>query len=145
MKRIFSLTLALLLSFGAFAQQPTADFFNQVDALLKKYVKNGQVDYAGLKGNADLNKLIQFIEGASVDGIDTKTKQAFYINAYNLTVIKAAADAYPLGSVLDINGFFDTGKFRELAIASRCYKIQGADTLSNIIYRCRKLGVMFFE
>ena len=39
---------------------------------------------------------------------DKTNYQAFWINAYNLSVIKGIVDNYPLKSPLDVKGFFDT-------------------------------------
>ena len=41
----------------------------------------------------------------------SKEKQSFYINAYNLTVIKAVVDNYPIDSPMDVSGFFDAKKY----------------------------------
>jgi len=85
-------------------------FFNEVDALLKKNVTNGLVKYDQLKNNSDLKSLINTIETAKVSNLDDNTKQAFYINAYNLLVINSALEKYPLSSVQSVSGFFDSKK-----------------------------------
>ena len=36
---------------------------------------------------------------------------AFYINAYNVLVIKQVVDNYPINSPKDVTGFFDERKF----------------------------------
>lgn len=85
-------------------------FFNDVDAFMKAHVKNGQVDYANLTNDNILNNLVATVGTANLSGLDANTKQAFYINAYNLLVIKGAVDNYPLNSVLSVNGFFESKK-----------------------------------
>jgi len=87
--------------------QSTTEFFTKADAFLKKHVSNGRVDYKTIKGNtADLDALLKMAEGISVSKSDPKVYQAFYINAYNLAVIKGIASNFPVKSPLDIKGFF---------------------------------------
>ncbi|MEL7021175.1 MAG: DUF547 domain-containing protein [Bacteroidota bacterium] len=96
---------------AALADAPISKaFFDRTDQFMKTNVRNGLVDYSGLKKDATLNELTKTIATARIAHLDDNTRQAFLINAYNLLVIKGAADAYPLVSVLDINGFFDTQK-----------------------------------
>ncbi len=92
------------------AQQSFTDFFNQTDALLKQYVQEGQVNYQAIKEEKQLGQLTSFVAQADLSGTNKATTQAFYINAYNLIVIEQAAMAYPLSSVLNVNGFFDAKK-----------------------------------
>lgn len=112
MKNLTS-TLIVILSLTTLTQaQSTFDkrFFDRTDAFLKIHVQDGKVDYQSLAGNPALKSLILEIESANLQGLDANTTQAFYINAYNLLVINAAAEAYPLNSVLRLNGFFDAKK-----------------------------------
>ena len=94
--------------------QKTIDnqFFNQVDAFFKTYVSDGLVKYDQLKNNAELKDLTTQIANAKVTNLDKNTIQAFYINSYNLLVINAVAEKYPLSSVMKVNGFFDSAKRR---------------------------------
>ena len=94
------------------AQKIDQQFFNQADAFFSKQVQNGLLNYGALKNNQDLNQLISLIENADLSEVNDATKKAFYINAYNLHVIHAAAIAYPLNSVMDINGFFESKKIK---------------------------------
>lgn len=112
MKKINILIVLIVFGFvGLQAQNNIGNaFFDKADAFFKMYVKNGRIDYKNLKNNASLNNLIKEVSSAKLTNANSKTKQAFFINAYNLHVIKGAADAYPLKSVLDVNGFFDTKK-----------------------------------
>ncbi|MEL6134347.1 MAG: DUF547 domain-containing protein, partial [Bacteroidota bacterium] len=89
-----------------------ASFFDQTDQFLKSYVKNGSVAYERLQNNAQLAELTDFVAGAQISNLNAATQQAFYINAYNLLVIKGAVANYPLTSVLNINGFFDGKKYK---------------------------------
>ncbi|GMN09927.1 hypothetical protein MTsPCn9_19700 [Croceitalea sp. MTPC9] len=101
--------LAFLFQFGI--AQNTTDFFSKADTFFKTYVKNGRVDYRSLKENPDsLNELIDLTNAISVSESDKATYQAFWINGYNLSVIKGIVDNYPIKSPLDKAGFFDKTK-----------------------------------
>lgn len=83
-------------------------FFNKADAFFKTYVSNGRVHYDKIKADSSsLNELIDMMAVAKVSKSNTKDFQAFYINAYNLSVIKGIVDKYPTKSPLNIGGFFD--------------------------------------
>ena len=88
--------------------QSTTEFFTKADAFFKTYVKDGRVDYAGIKSNpATLNELVELAKSINVSKNDAKRYQAFWINAYNVSVIKGIVANYPTKSPLDISGFFD--------------------------------------
>ena len=111
MKSIISLFITMFILSGTiFGQTIDKKFFNDTHSFLQKNVKNGRVNYTGLKSNAQLKSLIQVVENANVANADDATKKAFYINAYNLLVINQAAQKYPLNSVQDIAGFFERKK-----------------------------------
>jgi len=102
---IFSLIFS-----GAFAQD-TASFFSKADAFFKTYVKDGKVAYKAIKNNPEqLNELVGLAEGIEVSVGNSSEYQAFWINGYNLTVIKGIVDNYPVKRPTDIRGFFDKTK-----------------------------------
>ncbi|WP_187270929.1 DUF547 domain-containing protein [Neolewinella aurantiaca] len=86
------------------------DFIADTDALLKRYVKQGRIDYTGIKASDDLKPLISKIAQTDLASLKGNAKKAFLINAYNLLVINQVLENYPLASVLDVNGFFDAKK-----------------------------------
>lgn len=94
--------------------QPGLDvFFSQADAFISKVVENGKVDYAGIKSNPqDLRDLTEMIGNADLSAADKNTETAFYLNAYNISVISGVVEKYPIGSPLDISGFFDAKKYK---------------------------------
>lgn len=104
----------LFLGFSAKAdQQDIYSFFDEADALFGKYTTEGYVDYTALKLNpAPLNSLVSQIADMDLSSADAKTRQSFYINAYNITTIKAVVDNYPIDSPMDVSGFFDTKKHK---------------------------------
>ncbi|MEL6973850.1 MAG: DUF547 domain-containing protein [Bacteroidota bacterium] len=109
MKHLSLLLLSLFagISSGAYAQD-TETFFSGTESFLKVYVKEGRVAYKAITSNpAELNELIALAEGITVPKSDEKTYQAFWINAYNLLVIKSIVEQYPIASPLDKVGFFD--------------------------------------
>ncbi len=110
-KRTIILVLALVginLSFS----QDTAEFFSKADIFFKTHVKNGRVDYGTIKANpSNLYSLLDLAQTILVSKKDSSTYQAFWINAYNLSVIKGVIDNYPIKSPLDVNGFFDKATY----------------------------------
>ena len=49
-------------------------------------------------------------DAVSVDDLDILTQKAFWINVYNVIVIKSVIENYPVESPLSISGFFDKKK-----------------------------------
>jgi hypothetical protein len=83
-------------------------FFKKSDVFFKKYVANSKVDYAAVKSNSsDLETLLNLTENANLNGLTDNETKAFWINAYNLHVIKGVVAKYPVKSPLDVPGFFD--------------------------------------
>ena len=65
-------------------------------ALLGKYVKNGVVDYAGLKREEEaLNLYLDQLERVRTQDLSKNEQLAFYINAYNAKAIKLVLMGYP--------------------------------------------------
>lgn len=91
--------------------QSTSDFFSKTDAFLKEHIQDGLVDYKGIHDNpAALNALVKMAGQLSVRKDKSEEYQAFWINGYNLMVIKGIVDNYPIKSPMDIGGFFDIKK-----------------------------------
>ena len=98
--------IILVLSFNMGFSQGPATFFTKADAFFKANVSNGKVNYAGIHKNQDkLNELLSLANTVKVSKSDTKNYQAFWINAYNVSVIKGIIDNYPIKSPLDKAGF----------------------------------------
>lgn len=99
-------TFFLSVNFGY--GQDTKAFFSEADVFFKEYVQNGRVDYKKLKKDpSQLDTLIKMAEGISISKDQSDIYQSFWINGYNLHVIKGIVENYPLKSPLDIPGFFD--------------------------------------
>ncbi|RDK89050.1 DUF547 domain-containing protein [Marinirhabdus gelatinilytica] len=110
---------SLLLSFLFFIflvangnSQNLATFFDEADSVFSTYVSNGKIAYKELaKDPSKLEKVLTTAATISVSPSDAKKYQAFWINAYNLAVIKGIVDNWPITSPLDKKGFFDTTKY----------------------------------
>ncbi|QMU31144.1 DUF547 domain-containing protein [Adhaeribacter radiodurans] len=108
MKKIFSCVVLLFLCSTSFAQNTLPAFTDEADAFFKKYVAEGKVAYAAIKKEEKSIQLLTNKIGAiNLQGIPDNSKKAFYINAYNLLVIQAVTNLYPVKSVMDKPGFFD--------------------------------------
>jgi hypothetical protein len=91
--------------------QETSSFLKNADNFFKTYIKNGHVDYKAVKTNvSELDAILNQAKNIVITKSDSKNYQAFWINGYNLHVIKGIVDNYPVKSPLDINGFFDKTK-----------------------------------
>ena len=109
MKKLFVLTVVIL-TFGISEgySQTAQFFFDEADALFAKYVADGKVDYKALKDDSSLlDSALEKANQVTVSASDAKAYKAFWINAYNLSVIKGIIDNYPIKSPLDKTGFFD--------------------------------------
>jgi len=112
---------------------PSLDgFFKQTDSFLKKHVRNGLVAYSAIKSNpAELNALIKQVETANLSSANSVTKQAFYINAYNLLVVKSIIDNNIPASPLDVSGFFK----------SKPHKVAGKSTTLDKLEKTTLFGL----
>ncbi len=110
MKKI-ALTLVLFFCINYSFAQP--HLFNRANYFFFKYVRKGNVNYKAIKEKPQLlNDLIRSISSHSLIGKSEKYKKAFYINAYNISVIKSVVLTYPIKSVMDKKGFFDQKEHR---------------------------------
>lgn len=101
---ICALTMGLSYSYG----QDTSHFFEKANTIFGQYVKDGRVNYQQIHSNPEkLDRVLELAKNISVTKNNPKTYQAFWINAYNLCVIKGVVDNYPINSPLDVQGFFD--------------------------------------
>ena len=102
--------LFAFLSYSLYAQD-VSSFFTKTDQFLKTYVQNGKVAYQKIHSNpSELNEILNRAATLSISKADDSYK-AFWINAYNLAVIKGIISNYPIKSPLDKPGFFDKIKY----------------------------------
>ncbi len=80
------------------------------DALLKRFVVQGRVDYKGLKEDgAALERYLDNLAGvseATFNAWPEPAQLAFLINLYNAATLQLILDHYPAKSIKDIGGFF---------------------------------------
>jgi hypothetical protein len=76
--------------------------------LLGKYVKDGVVNYQGLKNEESvLDKYLKVLEEIDSKLLSRSDKFAFYINAYNAWTIKLILSGYPdIKSIKDLGSLF---------------------------------------
>lgn len=83
---------------------------DELDLFFKSNVKNNLVDYSQLESNVALTALVKKLENFNHAELNDKEKIAFYINAYNVMVIKGIMSNYPIASTNDVPGFFTKSK-----------------------------------
>jgi len=97
----------LLASLFTPVTSPSEYSFPHFDALLKKYVAQGLINYQLAKKDPDLDLAVEELARTSPDRIvDEKAKLCFWINAQNLLVIKAICDRYPIERAAQKQGSF---------------------------------------
>lgn len=88
--------------------QSLPQFFDESDKFFKSWVKEGNVDYAGVKKNfQQIESLYSQLNRMDLTQASEAEKKAFYLNAYNLAVVYQVSKYYPLKSPLDQSGFFN--------------------------------------
>lgn len=88
------------------------EFFKKTDIFLKTNIKNTKVDYNSIKKNTlKIDELIKIASTINISKEDSKTQKSFWINTYNLCVIKGIIDKYPVNSPKEITGFFNELQF----------------------------------
>lgn len=116
MKPLLCTFIFLSIFEGLFAQNNLSEFISDTDTFLKKYTREGRVNYVGIAGNmTQINKLIDFIAKAPAGEFSENEKTAFYINAYNLLVINQIIQSVKNSSgksTQSISGFFDAIRHR---------------------------------
>lgn len=97
----------------AYEARQQDDFYTSVTSFLQRHVAKGNVKYSSLQKDIhELNKLANEIAQYNLGAATASEKKAFYINAYNLLVLKQVMEHYPVKSVMDVPGFFDKKKYK---------------------------------
>jgi len=113
-----------LISFRSSSSQNLSQFFEKTDVFFKENVIDGKVAYKNIKSAPEqLNELLVLASTIKVQKTNSNEYRSFWINAYNLTVIKSVVAKYPIKTPLDISGFFDT----------KTHEISGTQTTLNNI------------
>ncbi len=112
MKKILLFSVLLTIALNINAQQKE-QFFEGVDKFLNQHVAEGLVEYKAIAANsAPLEAIVSTIENFDINTLNDLEEKAFYINAYNILVIKGIVDNYPTSSPQQVGGFFDSKKYK---------------------------------
>jgi hypothetical protein len=109
---VMGLRLSALSLAGVLWIQPvSADEPSSCDSLLRTFVVDGLVDYDRLIDDPLLGRCVGYVRDVDVDRMsDKNTRLAFWINAYNITVIKSVIHHGIPHRVTDVRGFFSDEK-----------------------------------
>jgi len=108
MRNILILGLVLISFARGYSQNTLNAFTAKADAFLHLYVKEGKVNYKAINKNLEqLENILASITSVNVPLDQENVYKAFWINAYNLSVISGVAKNYPVTSPMAIKGFFD--------------------------------------
>ncbi len=86
-------------------------FFDKADSFFSISVSDGLVEYSSVN-KVKLDELVSIIGETNLSDARGEQKKTFYINAYNILVIKQVVDNYPISSPMKVDGFFDKTKFK---------------------------------
>jgi len=112
MIRLLLVLTIFSLSATSQAQNTLKEFFKDADAFFENNVAYNKIKYRQVKENPrSLNRLVRFISRAKLDGKSKAEKKAFFINTYNLLVIKGVIDNYPMEDPTKVDGFFNKKKY----------------------------------
>ena len=111
--RLLVILSALTLVAGAARGDPGEVETAAWDRVVRSFVRGGGVDYGALQADrADLDVFLASLGDAEPSGWSGNERLAFWINAYNAVVVHFVLERYPgLGSVLEVDGFFEALRF----------------------------------
>jgi len=96
-------------SHSIYSQKLPPKFFRKANKFFKKYVDKGEVDYHALQKNpSPLKELQPLISRSDLSDNTGQKHKAFYINAYNILLIKNVIDHFPIQFPLEEKGFFSS-------------------------------------
>ena len=109
--------------------------------LLGKYVKDGVVNYQGLKNEeAVLDKYLKVLEEVDSKTLSRNEQVAFYVNAYNAWTIKLILSSYPgIKSIKDLGSLFKSPWKKKLCRIDG--KVLSLDNIEHDILRPRFIGI----
>ena len=132
---LVALTVALASPEARSAPAATVDH-STFDALLRKHVVDGMVDYGGFEG-ADFKAYLASLDTTSPATLDPGERLAYWINVYNAYTIELIVSHHEQGSIRDINrtlGVALKGPWREKLVKAGG-KIYNLDNVEHDIIR----------
>lgn len=110
MKYIF-LLLAVVIGNCGYSSDGVSDVNGKANSLFSSYVSGDSVNYSAIKSNPEsLTEAVKAFEEFNAATLSGNAAKSFWINAYNVMVIKSVVEYYPIQSPMDVKGFFDTKK-----------------------------------
>ena len=108
----------LFLSPSRLAADPAMVDHRLYAQLLQLHVRDGVVDYGGLKRQeAMLDRYLDHLAGIDPDGLSDKARFAFYVNAYNAWTLKLILDHYPgIKSIKDAGSLWQSPWKKKIAL-----------------------------
>lgn len=98
-------------AFTAKQTQPDSYRFPLYDQMLRKNVKTDLLDYAAVSKTTELKESVKALASIDCSQMASKEQLAFWINTYNLLVIKTVCDRYPITSIKQLGNDFGSRKF----------------------------------
>lgn len=83
--------------------------YASLNRALKRYVRDGLVDYAGLKAGAELDQCLAGLEAVSEEDFKQWSREeqiAYLVNLYNARTLRLIADHYPVKSIKALGNLF---------------------------------------
>ncbi len=103
-------------------EYPATYRFQTYDKLLHEVVKGDAVDYATLKKSPLLDKAVDELSTTSPDKLESdKEKLCYWLNTYNLLMLKSLADRYPISSPRKLGNSLS---FRKFTIGGDTYSVR---------------------
>lgn len=110
---IFFMITCMTGSMTCYGQQNPDAFFKESNQFFKRYVNNGLVDYQSILDDPSrLNRLLSIIALTDVSKERTDVRKAYWVNTYNILVIRAVLEYYPISSVDEVPDFFTRKWFK---------------------------------
>lgn len=108
-KLFLPLLLLCLLGAPATAALPNVD---DLDGVLMRNVRNGVVDYDGIRADPAFNRFVTALAGTTPSDLATReTQLAFLVNAYNALAIRGILDGYSPSSRFGRYVYFKRRKY----------------------------------
>lgn len=100
---LFSALVIASICFGSvFAATGQVDH-SAFSAVLGSHVRDGRVDYAGIKKDGRFAPYLASLTSTKASGLKGADRMAFWINVYNAFTIKLICDNFPLKSIRDLS------------------------------------------